>query len=733
MQNKIIFVNPIKMHLQQALSKLINKGTSHVDSIEDIRAIRMVNIYTLFAIPICMGFTINSILLENTFTAISTCCYVIIFIIIYRVIQYKRINAIRSILFFASFIPVFINREAFETSVYFQILLLAITVAYSLVLKQKGILTTLIYTTLSVFLIYLAGTKIYFTNLPHISQYQSIHESVMFWQSMIIIMLSIHIYWYETNRIIRLQSATNDKLDRSLLAQKEMFNALNWNKMFYEGVLNKLESEVAVFDSECRYIYLNPAIESSKEKRDAIIGKKIGSGTAEYECYNIKNTRIIKKRADIIKQCLISKRSYTTEETIFDKQQQQKHIIRQFIYVKNNHDSAEQVLTLGVNITEIKNMQEDLIRTKDEAMVAAKAKQHFMSVMSHEMRTPLNAVIGLSNLIISNSKDHTQIQNLETLKFSANSLLTIIDDILDFNDLEFGNITIEKSSFKLKKLIYNIISILKDSAKAKNLPLLIEIHPDVPNNFYGDQYRLSQILSNLLNNAIKFTNKGFVKLSVEYNTESNRIIFKTIDTGIGIETQKLESIFKSFQQANVNIKRKYGGTGLGLTISKKIADLMKAQLCVKSELGKGSTFTLTLPNEHHVISKPIHPLNAYKNLKHIHILLVEDNEVNQMVAQKFLTKWNAKVTIANHGKEALKLIDNQAFNIILMDLHMPIMDGFEAILSLKTNPLFNTPIIVLSADISENSAFKTKQLNIQDVIYKPFEPEDLYFKIKQHI
>ena len=721
------------MHLQQALSKLINRGTEHLDSMQDIRAIRMVNIYTLFAIPICIGFTINSILLENTFTAISTCCYVFIFIIIYKIIQFKYINTIRIVLFFTSFIPVFINREVFEPTVYFQILLLAITVAYSLVLKQKKIKTTLIYTLLCIVLIHLAGSDIYFTNLPHTSRYQPIHESVMFWQSMIIIMLSIHIYWYETNRIIQQQRETNEKLDRSLLAQKDMFDALNWNKMFYESVLNKLESEVAVFDDECRYVYLNPAIESSQEKRNAIIGKKIGSGTEEYECYNTKNTSTLKKREEIIKQCIKTKRSYTTEETIFDRQQQQKHVIRQFIYVKNKQDSAEQVLTLGVNITEIKNMQEDLIRAKDQAMVAAKAKQHFMSVMSHEMRTPLNAVIGLSNLIISNSKDNTQIQNLETLKFSANSLLTIIDDILEFNDLEFGNITIEKSVFNLKKLIHNIIGILEELAKNKALPILVNIDSSVPEEFYGDQYRLSQILSNLLNNAIKFTDQGYVQLLVEYDKTNPHIIFKVKDTGIGIETNKLDSIFTSFQQANLNIKRKYGGTGLGLTICKKIADLMHAKLSVQSELGKGSQFTLSVPYKPYAITKPALEPVSYKNLKNKNILLVEDNQVNQMVAKKFLTKWNANVYIANNGKESLELIKQAKFDIILMDLHMPVMDGFEAIKLLKEDPDFNTPIIILSADISENSAFKTKQLSIQDVIYKPFEPEDLYHKIKRQI
>jgi len=717
--------------IKETISRLINNRTSDVNSIQDVRILRMVNIYTLFAIPICLGFAVNSIILKNIFTAVSTCIYLGIFIIIYKYIRFHRINTIRIILFFASFIPVFINREVFKSSVYFQILLLAITVAYSLVLRQKEKKITLLYTIISILLIYIAGTNIYFTNIEHNSNYQIIHETVMFWQSVIIIMLSIHIYWYETNRIIRFQAETNERLDASLLAQKDMFRIINWNRMFYESVLNKLESEIAVYDSECRYVYLNPAIESSEEKRLGLIGKKIGEKIKGYKSYNSKNKDAFKTREEIIKLCIKLKTSFTIEEIVFDHENKEKHIMRQFIYVKHKHNGSEQVLSLGVNITELKNMQQNLIKTKDEAMVAAKAKQHFMSVMSHEMRTPLNAVIGLSNLIISNAKDNAQIQNLETLKFSANSLLTIIDDILEFNDVEFGNITIEKSNFELRKLTYNISRILSDSAVLKQLPLSVEINENVPHILYGDQYRLSQILSNLLNNAIKFTDKGYVKLIVNYN--NNKIEFSIIDTGIGIEAHKLQSIFTSFQQANLDIKRKYGGTGLGLTISKKIADLMDADLSVKSILNKGSQFTLSVPYEIKDTSIPNKKNPLLRDLNNARILLVEDNQVNQMVAKKFLTKWNAQVSIANNGKESLSLIKENTFDIILMDLHMPIMDGFEAIKHLKDTPKFNIPIIILSADISKNSALKTDALLIQDTIYKPFEPEELYNKIKLYI
>lgn len=719
--------------MKRILSKLINKGTSELETIQDVRILRMINIYTLFAIPICLGFALNSIILKNTFTAISTCIYLFIFIIIYKSIKFTRVNTIRILLFFSSFIPVFINREVFQSSVYFQILLLAITVAYSLVLRQKEKNTTILYTILSIGLMYIAGTDIYFTNIEHSSEHQPIHEAVMFWQSIIIIMLSIHIYWYETNRIIRIQAETNERLDASLLAQKDMFRIINWNRMFYESVLNKLESEIAVFDSDCRYVYLNPAIESSEEKRLGLIGKKISENTKGYESYNLKNKEALETREYIIKQCLRLKSSFTIEETVFDHQNIQKHVMRQFIYVKHKHNGSEQVLTLGVNITELKNMQKNLINAKDEAMVAAKAKQHFMSVMSHEMRTPLNAVIGLSNLIIANAKDNIQIKNLETLKFSANSLLSIIDDILEFNDLEFGNINIEKTNFDIEKLIYNVIGILEGNASKKQLPIYVNINDRVPECLYGDQYRLSQILSNLLNNAIKFTNSGRVELNVDYLKNSNQIEFNIIDTGIGIEPHKLKSIFNSFQQANVDIKRKYGGTGLGLTISKKIADLMDAKLSVKSELGVGSQFTLIIPYEDTTL--PTQKCNSCseKNLQNISVLLVEDNHVNQIVANRFLTKWKADVTIANNGAEAIEFIENNTYDIILMDLHMPIMDGFEAISHLKSNPSFNTPIIVLSADISKNSALKTQKLDIHETIYKPFEPEDLYRKIMQYV
>ncbi len=380
-----------------------------------------------------------------------------------------------------------------------------------------------------------------------------------------------------------------------------------------------------------------------------------------------------------------------------------------------------------------------LEKAKQAAEQATSAKSQFLSMMSHEIRTPMNGIVGITNLLLSENPRPDQTENLGLLKFSCNNLLSIINDILDYSKVEAGKIELEKISFNLADTIQRCKSLHEYSAREKGIELSLQVDERIPNYLLGDPVRISQVLNNLLSNALKFTDSGAVKMRATYegrHSDLHRINFSIEDTGIGIAEDKIESVFEGFNQASSDITRKFGGTGLGLAISKRFLELMNSRIHVKSILNKGSefSFTLNLPKGREILSTDTENSVPLSN-QSIEVLLVEDNRVNQLVAKRTLENWGVLVTIAENGFEAIEKLELNKFHLVLMDIHMPGMTGYDAtkIIRSKVGDYYKSlRIVALTADVSQEIKQKAMDSGMDDVIGKPFVPSDLRAIIQKY-
>ena len=369
-----------------------------------------------------------------------------------------------------------------------------------------------------------------------------------------------------------------------------------------------------------------------------------------------------------------------------------------------------------------------------------RTKSEFLSTMSHEIRTPLNAVIGMTHLLLRNDPRTDQKEDLGVLLFSANNLLSIVNNILDYNKIEEGKIGFEAIPMDLPAIARNIVASLKNAADEKGIRLLVDIDGSLDKKVVGDPTRTSQVINNLVQNAIKFTKEGSVRLSIVIDSltqESVTLAVSVQDTGIGIAPEKQGMIFDRFTQADSSTSRSYGGTGLGLAITKKILELQGVILQLKSEPDKGSEFyftqTFPLSNEAIGDDQDLFPVAGGELLlKGIHLLLVEDNPLNVLVAQTMLENNGAVVDVAVNGKEALERLDPGRHRLILMDLHMPVMDGYEATILLRRRGE-TLPIIALTASTPKEVESEAFAAGLNDVVVKPFSPDELYRVILLHL
>jgi signal transduction histidine kinase/CheY-like chemotaxis protein len=387
-------------------------------------------------------------------------------------------------------------------------------------------------------------------------------------------------------------------------------------------------------------------------------------------------------------------------------------------------------------VTQIKKAQEQLLRAKKEAEEASDARTLFLSNMSHELRTPLNGIIGLTNIMLAENHLQEQKNNFELLGGLSDHMMLLINNILDYTKIEAGKATLDINRFNLKLFFYKLKLLFEPAAFAKKI--LFEILVSGNDDIYvkGDITRLNQVVMNLISNAIKFTHAGSVKLSVEIKSSTIgkgvAIEFRVADTGIGIHKDNLNKIFQSFTQADTRTTRRFGGTGLGLTIADSILSMMNSKLHVQSRLGEGSVFwfEIELPaSSPYIVPSVPKLINEMEPIDNIHVLLAEDNPTNQFVARRILQKWKILTTVADNGKEALEAVKKNLFHLVLMDLDMPEMDGYESTAAIRQ---FNKdiPIVALTAASFDNMREVLIGKGFSDVIQKPFVPEDLYRKIK---
>jgi signal transduction histidine kinase/CheY-like chemotaxis protein len=382
-----------------------------------------------------------------------------------------------------------------------------------------------------------------------------------------------------------------------------------------------------------------------------------------------------------------------------------------------------------------------LKQAKEQAEQGLKVKNEFLSTMSHEIRTPLNSILGMTHLILRDNPSTGQKEQLNVLLFSANNLLAIVNDILDYNKIEAGKVNFEQIEMDMANTVRNIVSGMKASAEEKNIDLRLEVDPALHHKILGDPTRIGQVITNLVSNAIKFTRKGHVLVEIEVESQTSSTIVLQVrveDTGIGIAQEKQKMIFEQFTQADTSTSRNFGGTGLGLAISKKLLELQGSSLHLVSEHGKGSVFYFTqafskvITTEKKMESRAEHaPTEESKPLTGVSILLVEDNEINILVARTFLERWGATIDVALNGQEALDKVDTTRHRLILMDMHMPVMDGYEASRRLREMGI-TIPIVALTASLPKEVDDKIKDTGIDDIVVKPFVPDNLFKVILHH-
>lgn len=376
----------------------------------------------------------------------------------------------------------------------------------------------------------------------------------------------------------------------------------------------------------------------------------------------------------------------------------------------------------------------ELSDAKQKADSAVLAKSRFLSNMSHEMRTPLNGIIGTVNLMLQEPSMPEQQQNLEVLKYSSEHMLSVVNDVLDFSKIEAGKMELANDEFNVKSVLEKIFAVFKNQFDSKKVRFEFNIDSALDKYFKSDETRLRQVLTNLIGNAFKFTDKGSVQCSaklVSSDSEAAEIYFSVKDTGIGMNLEHQQLIFDAFNQAETSTTRKYGGTGLGLTISKKIVVKLGGDLQLKSEQGKGSHFffTIRMPfcigNKAFVNEDKVSGLISLQGAK---VLVAEDSVVNMTITRKFLQRWDVVIHEATNGQEAVELFNKNKYDVLLIDLDMPVMDGYEALAQIrKINT--NIPAIAFTAAVLPQMKEYLAGKGFNDFLQKPFRPEDLHKKI----
>lgn len=494
-----------------------------------------------------------------------------------------------------------------------------------------------------------------------------------------------------------------------------------------ELVFDSIEDMVIVLDNQMRIVDMN----LSAKKLLEIDG---------FKAIGMDLNHLMPKLSEIIDSK--TKRSIDERKITIQNEYTKKHfeVKRTLILDKRHRKVGHQILLH--DITEREKIMKEIKASSERAKAANRAKSMFLANMSHEIGTPMNGILGMIDVMQSSIEDNEQKENLDIIKSSAQSLLALMNDILDYSKIEARKMKLEEIEFNLKALVEKSIMLFSYRAKEKGLELICNIGDDIPEQLIGDPLRLRQIINNLISNAVKFTPKGFIKAYVEaFQHIEDKIIlrFTFEDTGIGIPREKVQSLFNSFEQIDSSTTRKYGGSGLGLAIVKDLVELMNGNIEVNSEINKGSSFMVNIPFKISTVEeKALNQIDDPKKNKKkdldqssINILLAEDNKVNQLIMTKMFRKNGAKVEIAENGEIVLEKLEKSSFNIILMDVQMPLLDGYDTTRRIRAKNI-DIPIIALTANALKSHRKKCIECGMNDYIAKPVSYEKIIGIIKKH-
>lgn len=498
-------------------------------------------------------------------------------------------------------------------------------------------------------------------------------------------------------------------------------------------VASKVDNAVVINDANNHVTWVNDAFEKiTGFTLDDLRGMRLGdliSGPGT-------DIELLAKTRELSRQ----NKSFTVDLLAYRKDKRPIWLSVYNTVVLNDEGKVDIEVEIIIDITDKKKAEQEMLQAKEQALQLSEAKEMFLSVMSHEIRTPLNAVIGMTHLLLENDPKPAQVADLNILRFSSENLLNIINDILDFTKIETGNMHLESIPFSIKALAEDILVSMELSAQKKENKLELSIDERIPENVLGDKTRLYQIFMNLLGNAIKFTTNGTIRLLARLVQETGseaEIYFEISDNGIGIPRDKLSYIFETFTQAKTDISRKYGGTGLGLAITKKLLELYNSEIQVKSEEGVGTAFSFTLRLHKVAAGGNVIPvLSDPESFAGKKILVVDDNEVNILVAGRILGKWGFELDFAADGMEAIAKVKSNRYDLIFMDIKMPGIDGFETtsiIREMEGDYFKSVPIIALTASTLQDENVKFKASGMNGHILKPFKPSEIRNIISGHI
>lgn len=495
---------------------------------------------------------------------------------------------------------------------------------------------------------------------------------------------------------------------------------------FYKAVVEDGSDIIFVVDYEGEIIYHNASIKTLGYRARSLVGKNF---------FHYIHPNDLARFSRDFKQS--QKRAYTekVEFQFLCKDGLFRYLEFNAINLKHKEGIDGFILDCR-DITQRKKDESELMRLQ-------KSKEQFLANISHEIRTPINGIAGMAHLLSQHPTSEERESYLHAIKNSAENLKVIINDILDLAAIESGKLKFEKIGFNLTDILPALINTFTYQAKEKRLTLEHAIEPRLNKILLGDPVRLNQILINLISNAVKFTHNGSIKLFCSVAKEQRGVCwvkFEVIDTGVGIPEEKLNTIFESFSQADESVTRRYGGSGLGLTIVKQLVELQNGKIHVVSQENVGSTFSAVIPYKVGKVSAisqsfplPGKPLGIKPNTS-LRVLLVEDNDINRLYAKSILKNWQCYIDVAENGLVAIEKTKSNYFDVILMDIQMPVMDGYEATRVLRLMPqTLKTPIVALTANATKVDVEKCLSCGMNDYLPKPFTPEDLYRKLFQEL